>query len=343
MIKFTHNDPSLESQWRALILFGKNSATYKFAFAKSLIVLSKNNKSEISLNDLSGPFSASICEHLKTNNKQGNSKSSKFLDKCRDFNKGVVSKEELHGITEKLGFVNVVDAFQIVNKDMIPNPFYTKAYSKGEKKIILTDEFFRLKDQFQFNNFFDETEARWRLVETAWNMEINPNLLEIKHDIKDGILYLRTNTMKRIDVTSSREALNGYQKGKCFYCNNEISIIPGSDRLCQVDHFLPHINKLTHKDMNINGVWNLVLACKNCNGTNEKGTKVPETKYLEKLELRNEYYISSKHPLAETIINQTGKLKEQRDRFLKEQYKIALENCIHKWKPKFLFSDNSDY
>jgi hypothetical protein len=37
MTKFQINDPSLESQWRAIILFGKNSATYKFAFAKSLL------------------------------------------------------------------------------------------------------------------------------------------------------------------------------------------------------------------------------------------------------------------------------------------------------------------
>jgi len=39
MTEFQINDPSLESQWRALILFGKNSATYKFAFAKSLLEL----------------------------------------------------------------------------------------------------------------------------------------------------------------------------------------------------------------------------------------------------------------------------------------------------------------
>jgi hypothetical protein len=37
MTKFQINDPSLESQWRAIILFGKNSATYKFAFAKALL------------------------------------------------------------------------------------------------------------------------------------------------------------------------------------------------------------------------------------------------------------------------------------------------------------------
>jgi hypothetical protein len=39
MTQFQINDTSLETQWRALILFGKNSATYKFAFAKSLLEL----------------------------------------------------------------------------------------------------------------------------------------------------------------------------------------------------------------------------------------------------------------------------------------------------------------
>lgn len=32
MTEFQINDPSLESQWRAIILFGKNSAAYKFDF-----------------------------------------------------------------------------------------------------------------------------------------------------------------------------------------------------------------------------------------------------------------------------------------------------------------------
>ena len=46
MIAFQANDPSLESQWRALILFGKNSATYKFAFAKSLLEIVEKEKKE---------------------------------------------------------------------------------------------------------------------------------------------------------------------------------------------------------------------------------------------------------------------------------------------------------
>jgi hypothetical protein len=63
--QFQINDPSLESQWRAIILFGKNSATYKFAFAKSLLGLIEQEKAKISLDELAIPFANSIVEHLK--------------------------------------------------------------------------------------------------------------------------------------------------------------------------------------------------------------------------------------------------------------------------------------
>ena len=67
MTNFQLNDPSLESQWRAIILFGKNSATYKFAFAKSLLQLVNNETTRISLKDLSEPFAKNILKHLKKN------------------------------------------------------------------------------------------------------------------------------------------------------------------------------------------------------------------------------------------------------------------------------------
>ena len=70
MTQFQINDPSIESQWRALILFGKNSATYKFEFAKSLLELVDKETTKISLTELSKPFSKNIIEHLKENDKQ---------------------------------------------------------------------------------------------------------------------------------------------------------------------------------------------------------------------------------------------------------------------------------
>ena len=333
--QFQINDPSLESQWRAIILFGKNSATYKFAFAKALLGLVEQQKTNISLSDLAVPFANSIVDHIKKSDKQGNATSSKFLNGCRNYINKNISKDELYNLTEKYGFVNVVDAFQNVNGGIIPDKFYEKNFVSSKKEIVVTDNLLKIKDLFQFRNFEQEVEARWNLVETAWNLQINPNLLEVQYDESKSLFFIEKNAMRRVDITSVRDSLNGYQKGKCFYSFQDISINKNDSNLCEVDHFLPHINKLAHSDKgsNINGVWNLVLA--NSSVNLDKKAKIPEKRFLERLYNRNEFYIESKHPLAETIINQSGSNKEQRRKFLEFQYNLALSHSIQKWKPKF--------
>ncbi len=50
MSKFYEIEPSLENYWRAVILFGRNVASYKFALAKSLHEL------KVSANRLGNPL-----------------------------------------------------------------------------------------------------------------------------------------------------------------------------------------------------------------------------------------------------------------------------------------------
>jgi hypothetical protein len=332
-INFQENDISIESQWRAIILFGKNSATYKFAFGKALLQLTSQETNSITLKDLSPIFVSSILQHLKQNDKQGNSSSSSFLKACRQFNLNEISYDQLLDITEKHGFINVIDAFQNVNGDIIPNKFYEKDYTGNTKRIVVTDDLLKLKESVQFTNFDSEVEARWNLVETAWNININPNLLEVKIDDDLQTLFLESEFMRRKNITSSRAALNGYQKGKCFYSFQDISINSGSNNICAVDHFFPHVHKskLNEIGSNVNGVWNLVLADKFVNL--DKSAKIPELKYLERLYKRNEFYIASKHPLGETIVNQTGKTPKERRSFLQRQYNLSLNLSLQKWKP----------
>jgi hypothetical protein len=83
--------------------------------------------------------------------------------------------------------------------------------------------------------------------------------------------------------------------------------------------------------VNINGVWNLVLSDPKINGN--KNDYIPEKRYLERLYKRNEFYIQSKHPLAETIINQTGKNQQQRIEFLNRCYNLA-DYSQQKWRPE---------
>lgn len=201
----------------------KNSASYKFAFAKALLNIDKE-KTTVNAKELSIPFALNIVEHLRNNDKQVNAQSSKFLSKCREYIQAKISDDELYYWTEKLGFVNVVDAFQNVNGSIIKDTFYTKDYNKKEKKLTIHNSLLSLKESFQFQNFMQEVEARWRLVEPAWSLQINPNLLEVKYDDDKTLFFVENNFRRRIDLTSVRDALNGYQKGKCFYSFQDISI-----------------------------------------------------------------------------------------------------------------------
>ena len=83
---FYENEPNLQNYWRAIILYGQNVASYKFALAKSLLDLKKRSNDLIKLDELAIPFSNHLCEHLKQNEKQITSESSKFLETLKQFN-----------------------------------------------------------------------------------------------------------------------------------------------------------------------------------------------------------------------------------------------------------------
>ncbi|MEM5014620.1 HNH endonuclease domain-containing protein [Niallia taxi] len=333
MSLFTEEYPSLESYWRSVILFGRNVATYKFALAKSLIDLDLQAGSFVSLEELSEPFSRNIMDHIKINDKQITSRSSTFLDACRAAIQNEIPHDELISTTEKYGFVNVLDAFHIVNQSEIPVKFFEKEKRGRKKGIVLTDNLFMLNEGKQFQSLGHEVEARWRLVETAWSLNLSPSLLEVHYDENSNIFFIENEKIRRTDVTSARDALNGYQKGKCFYCFDDISVESLSDDLGDIDHFFPHSLQGEVK-INLNGVWNLVLTCKSCNrGTNGKFARVPTIKLLERLHKRNSFFIESHHPLRETLIIQTGKREVDRVSFLKTMDSIAINYLIHRWQP----------
>lgn len=269
-----------------------------------------------------------------------------------------------------------------------------------------------MQDTAFYNNFAKETESRWRLVETAWEQNISAGLLDIQYTELGDLLYIDTAKYRRKTVTSARAALNGYQKGKCFYCFDDISIgeleeaanaaqfedievytdepeghkifrvseerphygidihpiiglvrlfsekekphilLPpdyhsmtdmsspdplttstDDNSLCDVDHFFPYTLQRYIPEVNLNGVWNLVLTCKHCNrGEDGKSTRVPAVKYLERLHARNEFLISSHHPLRETLMHQTGAQPADRIAFLKTMDAFAINKLIQRWE-----------
>ena len=70
MADFLERQRTLDSYRRAVILFGRNVASYKFALAKSLIELSAEGQSFVKLEELAIPFSKYIVKHLQSAPKQ---------------------------------------------------------------------------------------------------------------------------------------------------------------------------------------------------------------------------------------------------------------------------------
>ncbi|GGM03338.1 hypothetical protein GCM10010099_19470 [Streptomyces cinereus] len=350
-MNFVDVEPTLENYWRAIILFGKNSASYKFALAKSLIDVSLERKSDlITLDDLALPYALHLAEHLKHSPKQTTGRTGKFIQACQDFNAGLIDENRLRDITTKEGFKYVLNAFHVVNTKAVTERFYDvvneeffideRRYNKG---IRLTDNLFKLFYVYDNSaqDLNQETESRWNLVEKAWELNINKNLIAVEFDQDTKQLFTQDAKHRRTNITTSRGALNGYQKSRCFYCFKEISISSDDDLLADVDHFFPHllkpdvVNAGCCRPVNIDGVWNLVLSCAECNrGESGKFAQVPSIELLNRLHTRNEYLISSHHPLRETLMMQTGDKVEDREYFLKKSYRFSKERLIHNWQPK---------
>ncbi len=325
------DDQGLDAYWRSIILFGRNVASYKFALAKSLIEFGNEGKTFVSLEELALPFSSAICDHLSHTDKQTTASSSQFLDACRAYNRDELVHDRLISETVRQGFNNVIDAFHVVNQGPISAKFFVDdRYSKNG--ITITDSIHQLRESFQWENLEREVEARWRLVETAWQLGVANPLLVTLDETSENVVV---NTPgRRVNVTSSRGALNGYQKGRCFYCFKEISIRSGDGRLSDIDHFLPWTLEQKQLMLGLNGFWNLVLACKECNrGEGGKHSRIPTLALLQRLETRNNYLVRSHHPLRETIRAQTGNSSEKRLSFLRQRHEEALGFLQHTWQP----------
>jgi len=325
--RFISVTPTTENYLRGVVLFGRNVASYKFALAKSLLELSDGTREVVPLGELAGPYSRHICDHLRSAPRQATSSSSQFLEACRKFNDGDLSAEALRDETVRRGFNNVIDAFHVVGPGDIPVRFFVDERRSSTPGVRLTDALVELAAKGT-SQALAEIEARWRLVETAWSLDISRSL--IAFDEGTGLLVP---VARRVALTSARDALNGYQKGACFYCYNPISTVSNVVGVADVDHLFPWRLQQLGIVPNLDQVWNLVLSCQGCNrGARGKFDLTPDLGYVARLERRNEYLVASHHPLRETLIAQTGDDTADRHGFLQAMYEASVSHQVAVWK-----------
>ena len=83
---FKEFKPTEDSYYRSIILFGSNTASYKFALGMSLLQLIESEQNAITLKELSPIFAKYICKHLKNAPRQTTNNSSTFLEACKKYN-----------------------------------------------------------------------------------------------------------------------------------------------------------------------------------------------------------------------------------------------------------------
>src|ERR1700682_6357599 len=91
---FIEREPELQTFWRAAILLGRNSASFKFALGNAILELAADGTEFVTLEELAAPYSHKLREHLRQADRQGTSSRSRFLDTLRAANRRELSDEE---------------------------------------------------------------------------------------------------------------------------------------------------------------------------------------------------------------------------------------------------------
>jgi len=302
-----NNDFENKDYWKAIVLYGLNTATYKIALGKTLLNLTKLGKSEIAWETLAKEFLNQYLIRLKerpnmpqlilTNRK---TEMEKIVQR---YQMGNLSLDEAIQRTAKFGFKDVIPRFQTIgnDKELIGERFYHFEFGKN---IRLRDEIFRIGED-SHQELIKELDARWSLLEGAFKIRTSDKNWELINSIEE--IYLSTG-YDRTNLTLNIPFLQGYQGNLCFYCGEKIK----KTDVIHVDHVLPR------KVLNHDEIWNLVLSHSYCNA--HKSDKIVPTYYLEKLITRNENIMGSNHPWKFKIEKALGSTKIQRITSTKHHY-----------------------
>lgn len=302
---FIDVDSSALTTVRTLMLFGRNTATYKFALCHALT--KQPAKNSVSYDDLRDDFLKELLSHYRGNPHQFNS-GENIITKSFDIylagSQDNSDWDKLIGVAEKSIYRYVFDAFQNVGSGTIANDHLLFEHDKKNKRLHLTDSLNSiLESKVKIKEIEQENQARWRLVEEAWKAGLSPNLLV--YDEEEEVFYSESG-FQRTNLRSAVDVLMPYQKGKCFYCKRPLNRLAGTqeDSFPDVDHFLPFSMAELLGEINPNGVWNLVIACASCNrGTNGKFDSPPDKCYFSKLMARNSLFVEEhKHSLKNSIL-----------------------------------------
>jgi hypothetical protein len=298
MIAFTTRD-----YWKALILYGLNTATYKIALGKTLLSLASNGQTTVRWEQLSKDFFRQYLQRLSQVDpmpQQATPARQTVMERIVKLHlAGKLSLDQAIAEVGANAFGDVIRRFDnLGNDESFKGKFYRFDFGK---QLVLTDDLHRIVDT-DTTELEAEIDARWSLLEGAFSIQQENFVLY--NDLR--LTYLE-NGHKRKNLTNNIPFLHGYQGNTCFYCGEPI---PADD--IHVDHVLPR-QVLQHDE-----IWNLVLAHSFCN--EHKSDRLVADHYMRKLIARNENIIGSNHPWKKKIIAALGRTTDARRSTLQRHY-----------------------
>lgn len=302
---------------------GRNTRTYKFALGQTLLQFGRSDIDSIPLDEFVIPYIAALAEHARTSPQAPGSLHLGTNDFLRILHDEAavgndLASERLTGAAAASVPRMVMQKFHnLPGGETAPHQFYSLRGPSSRRVVVLSDALRSVAQDPSSDVFDAELGARWALVETAFDAGISRGLLTHGARLSpDGNEIVEP--IRRIPITSSRDALSGFQHGRCFYCFiglNQVSV--------QIDHVYPFalMKWPSWSGPDLNGVWNLVVACADCN--RRKSDRLPREDEVGRLLERNEWIVGSPHPLSRAIISLTGKGANHRRRFF-----LALERQV---------------
>ncbi len=309
--------------WRAIILYGLNTATYNIALGRSLEHLARTGRDRVTVPELAAIFFDLYHERLRAGNRPQLSHPNRLTVMERVialYDTGKIDREEATARVAAGAFGDVAPRFHTVGDSGVPVRFYVVS-SSG---LVLTDATFQLFAQPNAESLGAELGARWDLLEAAFSLKREGG--QLANDLR--LVYLEQGYARR-SVTHLRAVLHGYQQGRCFYCRELIPLSTG-----HVDHVIPR-QFVQHDEP-----WNLVLAHALCN--EQKSDLLPSERSIAMLVARNEHLIASNHPLKQQFMAQLGQTPDARRRAVLRTYEDAKQVMPYTWGQVWVFDPATD-
>ena len=285
------------------VLMGANSRTYKFALGSALLTMAQQGRDSATLEELAVPYAMSLVEHAGKYPQGPQSAVQSESDFLSVLAGEAAASRSSGEPTETLREAAIASMPTMVMQKFhnlrgvgeVPHSFYRITGRGRDRRVELTPELLALARHEELLR--GELDSRWAIVEACFDAELGRTLVDggvvLSDDGRELVAW-----QGRRPVTGARTALAGFQHGRCFYCRNPLTEEP---RAVHVDHAFPYALMKTGSWLgpNLNGVWNLVVACSGCNLT--KSSRLPTELEVRRLIARNEAIFGSPHPLRRTL------------------------------------------